>query len=255
MTGSASAGWAPVVVPAFAPTIVNPGVTYSLSEIQFDGLSQGTNYGDDSQASTNYPIVQVTNLATLHVFHARTTGFTNSACNLTLNASCFAYFTVPAGIETGQSTLAVIANGIASNTITMSVTTALAPPAAPIGVTAVAGVGQVTLQWTASAGATTYNVYVGTSTHGESLTPVASGVTGTSFTVTGLTPGTNYFFFIQPVGTAGSGGGSQEVSSTVLAAVGGGPSSDGPMPPWALGALGAGLVGIASRRLRKSSQD
>lgn len=31
-------------------------------------------------------------------------------------------------------------------------------------------------------------------------------------------------------------------------------SSDGPMPLWAIGALGAGLVGIASRRIKKSTQ-
>ncbi len=34
---------------------------------------------------------------------------------------------------------------------------------------------------------------------------------------------------------------------------GGGNSSDGPMPPWALGALGVGLLGIASRRLKKAA--
>jgi regulator of chromosome condensation (RCC1) repeat-containing protein len=31
------------------------------------------------------------------------------------------------------------------------------------------------------------------------------------------------------------------------------PATDGPLPLWALGALGAGLVGIASRRLKKAA--
>jgi len=33
---------------------------------------------------------------------------------------------------------------------------------------------------------------------------------------------------------------------------GGGGATDGPLPPWALGMFGAGLVGIASRRLRNA---
>jgi len=248
-TGSPNSNWAPVIVAAFAPTIVNPGMTYSLSGNQFNGLSQGANYGDDAQASTNYPIVQITNLATLHVFYASTSGFyNNGSCYLELNSSCFTYFSVPANIETGPSNLVVIANGIPSNIIGINVTTGIAPPAAPIGVTAIAGAGQVTLQWTASTGATNYNVYVGTASHGESMTPVATGVAGTLFTITGLTAGTKYYFFIQAVGVAGSGGGSQEVSTTVL-----GISSDIPIPLWALGALGAGLAGIASRRLKKTT--
>jgi hypothetical protein len=32
---------------------------------------------------------------------------------------------------------------------------------------------------------------------------------------------------------------------------GGAGATDGPLPPWALGIFGAGLIGIASRRLRK----
>jgi hypothetical protein len=32
----------------------------------------------------------------------------------------------------------------------------------------------------------------------------------------------------------------------------GGAATDGPLPPWALGIFGAGLIGIASRRLRDS---
>lgn len=247
-TGTANPSWAPAIVAAFAPTVVNPGTTYSLSGTQFNGLSQGTNYGDDVQAATNYPLVQITNLTTSHVFYARTTGFNNStSCGLSPNAACFTYFSVPAGIETGPSRLVVIANGISSAALGITVTTGLAPPAAPTGLTATAGYGQVTLQWTASAGATSYTIYVGTSPFGESLTPVKTGVTGTSVTLGNLVAGTKYYFFVQAVGTGGSGGGSQEVSSTVLGTAG---SGDGPLPIWALGALGAGLLGAASRRLR-----
>jgi hypothetical protein len=252
-SGSPNASWAPAVLAAFAPSSVNPGVTYSLSGNQFNGLSQGTNYGDDAQGATDYPIVQITNSSTLHVFYAKTSGFnSNGSCYLTANAGCFTYFTVPAGIETGASNLVVIANGIASNTISINVSTGTVPPAAPTGVSATAGAGRVTLQWTASAGATSYTVYAGTTSHGESMTPVATGVTGTSISISGLQPGTKYYFYIVALGPAGSGGGSQEVSAVVLNA------TAVPIPLWALGTLAMGLVGIGvigteSRRMRKAA--
>ncbi|MBV8146434.1 MAG: fibronectin type III domain-containing protein [Gammaproteobacteria bacterium] len=251
-SGSPNASWAPVVLAAFAPSSVNPGLTYSLSGNQFSGLSQGAYYGDDAQGSTDYPIVQLTNLSTLHVFYAKTSGFDNNgSCYLAANAGCFTYFTVPAGIETGASDLVVIANGIASNTISVNVSTGPVPPAAPTGVTATGGADQVILHWTASAGATSYKVYEGTTSHGESMTPVATGVAGTSITISGLQPGTRYYFYIVAVSAAGSGGGSQEVSSSVFSA------TNVPLPFWAVGTLAAALVaiglGMTSRRVRQAA--
>ncbi len=59
---------------------------------------------------------------------------------------------------------------------------------------ATASAGQVGLSWTAPLGATdmTYNVYRGTTAGGEAATPVATGLTSTSFTDTSVTVGTTY---------------------------------------------------------------
>jgi outer membrane protein assembly factor BamB len=72
-------------------------------------------------------------------------------------------------------------------------------PAPPGAVTATAGVDQVSLTWTASAGATSYQVFVGTQAGGEATQAAMTGVTGTSATVTGLASGATYFFTVRAV--------------------------------------------------------
>src|SRR5207244_5153571 len=75
------------------------------------------------------------------------------------------------------------------------------PPAVPTNVTATAGNGQVTLSWSASSGATSYNVKRST-TSGGPYTTVASPTT-TSYTDTGLTNGTTYYYVVTAVNTGG----------------------------------------------------
>ena len=87
-------------------------------------------------------------------------------------------------------------------------------PAAPAGVTALGGNGQVTLSWTASSGATNYSVFRGTSSGGEVLTPATTGITGTTSTITNLTNGTAYFFTVQSLNTAGTSTRSNETTAT-----------------------------------------
>jgi len=89
----------------------------------------------------------------------------------------------------------------------------VAAPAAPTGLTATAGHMQVSLKWTASSGATSYNVYRGTSSGGESATPVKTGITGTTFTDTGLTAGTKYFYKVAAVNAGGTSGLSKEAAA------------------------------------------
>ncbi|HZM80550.1 MAG TPA: fibronectin type III domain-containing protein [Candidatus Limnocylindrales bacterium] len=85
-------------------------------------------------------------------------------------------------------------------------------PAAPTGLNAVPGNGTVGLSWAASSGATSYSVYRGTSAGGEGTTAIAT-VTGTSFTNTGLTNGTRYYYKVRATNAAGSSGLSAEVSA------------------------------------------
>src|SRR5205085_4990411 len=100
--------------------------TYSISGRQFNGLTQGAYYGDDLQAATNYPLVRITNNSTGHVFYARTQNHSSMGV-ATGAATVSTSLTVPAGIELGASTLAVVANGIASSQVSVTISTA-GPP-------------------------------------------------------------------------------------------------------------------------------
>ena len=87
-------------------------------------------------------------------------------------------------------------------------------PAAPTGLTATGASGEVLLSWTASSGATSYNVYRGTTSGAENATPIATGITSTSYTNSGLTNGKPYYFKIAAVNAAGVSAMSSEVSAT-----------------------------------------
>jgi fibronectin type 3 domain-containing protein len=84
-------------------------------------------------------------------------------------------------------------------------------PAVPTGVMATAGNAQVSLTWTASASATSYNVKRGTTTGGP-YTTVSSPATAT-FTDTGLTNGATYFYVVSAANSAGASANSAEASA------------------------------------------
>ena len=90
--------------------------------------------------------------------------------------------------------------------------TPTAPPAAPI-LTATPGNTQASLSWTGSAGATSYTVKRGTSSGVYATPPLASGVTATSYTDTGLTNGATYYYVVTAVNSFGAAS-SNEVSAT-----------------------------------------
>jgi len=88
----------------------------------------------------------------------------------------------------------------------------IAPPAAPTGLTATSGNAQVTLNWAGKARATSYNVKRATVSGGP-YTTVAS-VTTTSYTDTGLTNGTTYYYVVSAVDAGGESPNSTQVSVT-----------------------------------------
>jgi len=113
----AAAAWAPVIYNA--PSSVTAGTSYKIAGSQFSGRSQGAYYGDDAQMATNYPIVKIQNVATGDVVYGRTTGF--STMSVAPNTLASANFTIPANTETGASTLSVVANGISSQPVSVTV--------------------------------------------------------------------------------------------------------------------------------------
>jgi hypothetical protein len=84
-----------------------------------------------------------------------------------------------------------------------------APPLAPTGLTAASGNAQIALSWTTSLTATSYNVLRST-TSGGPYTTVGTSTT-TSFTNTGLTNGTIYYYVVAAVNAAGTGADSTQV--------------------------------------------
>src|ERR1019366_1330835 len=72
---------------------------------------------------------------------------------------------------------------------------------------------QVLLSWTASSGATSYNVLRGTASGGP-YSSIATGVTTASYTDTTVTNGTPYYYVVQAVNSNGASGNSNQASTT-----------------------------------------
>ena len=117
-TGTYQASWAPTI--KSVPTTVVRGTTYKITGTQFNGLSQAAAFGDEYQTATNYPLVRINNNGTGHVFYAKTHG--HSTMGVATGAKIVSTnFDVPASMETGASTLVVIANGIPSTPVSITV--------------------------------------------------------------------------------------------------------------------------------------
>jgi len=91
-----------------------------------------------------------------------------------------------------------------------------AVPSTPTGLAAVSGNAQVALTWNAVSGATGYNVKRST-TNGGPYTNVAANNTSTSYTNTGLTNGTVYYYVVTALNASGESPVSLQVSATPAA--------------------------------------
>jgi hypothetical protein len=116
--GTYSPAWAPSI--KTYPTSVTRGSTYKISGRQFNGLSQAAAFGDENESPTNYPLVRITNVASGNVFYARTHDHSSMGV-ATGKKIVSTNFDVPAKMETGNSTLQVVANGIPSKAVNITV--------------------------------------------------------------------------------------------------------------------------------------
>src|SRR5439155_8284390 len=98
-------------------------------------------------------------------------------------------------------------------------------PAAPTGLTATGGTGQVSLSWTDGSNGgcaiTAHAIYRSTTSGGETL--LANSGSGTTYTDSAVTGGTTYFYKVTATNSIGTGGQSNEASATPTA-----PSCPGP---------------------------
>jgi hypothetical protein len=95
------------------------GNVYQLTGTQLNGISEGASYGDDAEMASNYPIVRIVNDAG-KVFYARTSNWSSTGV-ATGTTPVSTTFTLPAGIRRGTFQLSVVANGIASDPVTFTV--------------------------------------------------------------------------------------------------------------------------------------
>jgi hypothetical protein len=116
--GTPNPAWAPAVT-SISATTLSPGQTASLSGIQLAGLSQGAAYGDDVQDNTNFPLVRITNSKSGVVTYARTSNW--SSVSISPGATSSTHFTVSKSAPAGPSTLVVVANGIASSPMSVTI--------------------------------------------------------------------------------------------------------------------------------------
>lgn len=116
--GTAQANWAPTI--ASNPAVITPGATHTISGMRFNGLSQAVSYGDDAAMATNYPLVRIRRPETNSVWYCRTSNHSTMAV-ATGDVMVHTNFTVPNGVPDGNAVLEVVANGIPSAPVQITV--------------------------------------------------------------------------------------------------------------------------------------
>jgi autotransporter-associated beta strand protein len=88
----------------------------------------------------------------------------------------------------------------------------------PTGLQAIPGSGRISLAWSSAASASAYTVKRSSSAGGP-YSALASGLTNTAYTDTGVTAGNTYFYVVSATNGLGEGAPSLEVSETALNAI------------------------------------
>lgn len=203
----------------------------SLSSALLNGTMIRTANDDKGNASANAMSFTVNSAATIYVaYDGRASriptwlsGFTLTSLTVTVPGSTSTPYKVYSLTVTGNTIVTLGGNlqspaaGAQSNyfVIVQSGTTALpSVPSIPTGVTASQGNQQVTINWSPASGASTYNLYRSLTPGGQGATPYRTGLTGTSFTDTGLTNGQTYYYRLSSVNLVGESLPGAEVNAT-----------------------------------------
>jgi fibronectin type 3 domain-containing protein len=155
------------------------------------------------------------NATSYRIYRGTTPGGENATALATTSSSSYPDSAVTSGVTYYYKITALTAATESARSSEYSANTSgtgTAPPT-PTGLVATGGNASVALTWTASAGATSYSIYRGTAAGAEGATPVGTA-TSNSFTDTGLTNGTTYYYKITASNTAGTSAQSSEVHAT-----------------------------------------
>jgi fibronectin type 3 domain-containing protein len=180
--------------PPSAPTGLTASAANAQVNLTWNASSGATAYYVKRSTTSGGPYAQIA-----------TPTATSYADNSVTNGTKY-YYVVSAYNSYGQS-----ANSAEVNATPM----APPPPAAPAGLEALAGNTQVSLTWTASAGATSYHLKRST-TNGGPYTQV-SAPTAANFTDTGLINSTIYYYVVSALNSAGESANSSQASATPAA--------------------------------------
>lgn len=119
-----------------------------------------------------------------------------------------------------------------------SATPTLAAPAAPTALTATPGVNQVTLTWIGSSGASSYQVFRGTTAGGEGGTAIATNITTLSYVDNSATAGPTYYYKVEACNSGGCSAQGNEASAA--------PSLPAPgQPTVTQGTIGSGQLTVS----------
>ena len=116
-SGTPCAGCAPTIK-SVAKTLTHNSKNNKISGTQFNGLTQGSYYGDDNQSATNFPIVRITD-SKGSVVYCKTHNWLGGVATGTKLVS--AQFDVPATINVGAASLVVVTNGIPSKAVSVTI--------------------------------------------------------------------------------------------------------------------------------------
>ena len=118
-TSKSDPSWAPVV-DSISSTTLSPNVSYMLAGKQLAGLTEGSFWGDEQQNASNYGLVQIMNNTTHDVSYGRTSNFSNTS--IAPNTSSTFNFSIDGSAENGASSLRVIASGLTSAPVAVTIT-------------------------------------------------------------------------------------------------------------------------------------
>ncbi|WP_260735897.1 RICIN domain-containing protein [Tunturiibacter lichenicola] len=164
---------------------------------------------------------------TYSVFRSTSSGFSPSSSNQVasgLTSTSYSNTGLSSGTTYYYLVEAVASTGVSVPSNQSSATTTAVIPTAPTNLTATAASSaQINLSWTASStSGVTYSVF-GSTTSGftpSSSNLIASGMSGTNYSATGLAASTTYYYKVEAVNSAGSSTASNQTSATTLAASG-----------------------------------
>jgi uncharacterized protein (TIGR03382 family) len=115
---------APVITTA--PGFARPGTTITLQGLRFNGMSQAMGYGDDDSEATNYPLVRFSSGTS--VYYGKTQNFsTMGVATGTTTVSTDVVIPASTAIPNGTYNMVVVANGVASQPVSIVIST-IAPP-------------------------------------------------------------------------------------------------------------------------------